>query len=118
MTKRTLASCRCRRGTSCAESHSFAPCPLAPRQASQRYHPNSSNRFDTLKMSLPPAAKLNDYSRPRDWVPLMSGKIVTKYTDPCAHAAKASMKCLEDNQVRDHCTPSETPFFDGVDSAC
>ncbi|CAO1616980.1 unnamed protein product [Parajaminaea phylloscopi] len=46
-----------------------------------------------------------DNSKPRDWVPLMSGKTASKYADPCAHAAKASMKCLEDNQYdRTKCT--------------
>ncbi|KDN43918.1 hypothetical protein K437DRAFT_225307 [Tilletiaria anomala UBC 951] len=42
---------------------------------------------------------------PRDFVAVMSGKAPSKFTDPCAHAAKASMKCLEDNSYdRSKCT--------------
>ncbi|CAO1638641.1 unnamed protein product [Sympodiomycopsis kandeliae] len=37
-------------------------------------------------------------SEPQDWLPIMRSKQTSKYTDPCAHAAKASMKCMEDNQ--------------------
>ncbi|GAK66267.1 cytochrome c oxidase-assembly factor cox23 [Moesziomyces antarcticus] len=38
-----------------------------------------------------------DPSQPRDFVQVMSHKTPSKYTDPCAHAAKLSMKCLDDN---------------------
>lgn len=52
-----------------------------------------------------PAVEADDNAKPRDWIPLMSGKTASKYADPCAHAAKASMKCLEDNQYdRSKCT--------------
>lgn len=40
-----------------------------------------------------------DNAQPRDWIEVLPGKTVSKYADPCAHAAKASMKCLETNQV-------------------
>ena len=43
-----------------------------------------------------PAAQ-SDPSQPRDFVQVMSHKTPSKYTDPCAHAAKLSMKCLDDN---------------------
>ncbi|CAO1627083.1 unnamed protein product [Jaminaea pallidilutea] len=46
-----------------------------------------------------------DNAQPRDWIEVLPGKTVSKYADPCAHAAKASMKCLETNQYdRSKCT--------------
>lgn len=38
-----------------------------------------------------------DNATPRDWIKVMPKKPASKYSDPCAHAAAASMKCLEDN---------------------
>lgn len=34
---------------------------------------------------------------PKDHITVFGNKKPSKYADPCAHAAKASMKCLEDN---------------------
>jgi len=41
---------------------------------------------------------------PKDHISVFGNKKPSKYADPCAHAAKASMKCLEDNNYnRDKC---------------
>lgn len=34
---------------------------------------------------------------PKDFIAVMGSKAPSKFTDPCAHAAQASMKCLEKN---------------------
>lgn len=39
----------------------------------------------------------NDPSQPQDFISVMSHKTPSKFTDPCAHAAKLSMKCLDDH---------------------
>lgn len=38
-----------------------------------------------------------DGREPEDFVKVMGGKTVSKYTDPCAKASELSMKCLEKN---------------------
>lgn len=38
-----------------------------------------------------------DAREPEDFIKVMGGKTPSKYTDPCAKAAKMSMKCLDDN---------------------
>ncbi|KAK0533572.1 Mitochondrial copper homeostasis protein [Tilletia horrida] len=38
-----------------------------------------------------------DTTQPRDHLEVMGGKVASKFADPCAHAAKASMACLEKN---------------------
>ncbi|PWN18820.1 hypothetical protein BCV69DRAFT_314381 [Microstroma glucosiphilum] len=46
-----------------------------------------------------------DNSKPKDWISVMPGKAPSKFSDPCAHAAKASMKCMENNSYdRGKCT--------------
>lgn len=46
-----------------------------------------------------------DNSKPKDWISVMPGKAPSKFSDPCAHAAKASMKCMESNSYdRGKCT--------------
>ncbi|SAM84208.1 related to COX23-protein with function in mitochondrial copper homeostasis [Ustilago bromivora] len=42
-------------------------------------------------------AREGDPSKPEDFISVMSHKTPSKFTDPCAHAAKLSMKCLDDN---------------------
>ncbi|KAK0570127.1 hypothetical protein OC861_000269 [Tilletia horrida] len=37
----------------------------------------------------------SDTTQPRDHLEVMGGKVASKFADPCAHAAKASMACLE-----------------------
>ncbi|EPQ26662.1 uncharacterized protein PFL1_05642 [Pseudozyma flocculosa PF-1] len=44
-----------------------------------------------------PPQQPDDYSKPEDFVKVMGGKTPSKFTDPCAKAAKQSMKCLDDN---------------------
>ncbi|SOV01617.1 related to COX23 - protein with function in mitochondrial copper homeostasis [Ustilago sp. UG-2017a] len=42
-------------------------------------------------------ARGGDPSKPEDFILVMSHKTPSKFTDPCAHAAKLSMKCLDDH---------------------
>ncbi|KAJ9474550.1 Cytochrome c oxidase-assembly factor COX23, mitochondrial [Pseudozyma hubeiensis] len=44
-----------------------------------------------------PSSQPSDPSQPQDFITVMSHKTPSKFTDPCAHAAKLSMKCLDDN---------------------
>ncbi|GAC74396.1 uncharacterized conserved protein [Moesziomyces antarcticus T-34] len=71
-----------------------APYKPTPAEASSSgassYLSNSSPRSGT-------GGAQADPSQPRDFVQVMSHKTPSKYTDPCAHAAKLSMKCLDDN---------------------
>ncbi|CAD7060925.1 unnamed protein product, partial [Tilletia caries] len=41
------------------------------------------------------AEEAKDTTQPRDHLEVMGGKVPSKFADPCAHAAKASMACLE-----------------------
>lgn len=49
----------------------------------------------TQNISLPHDA--DSASVPEDFIKVMGNKAPSKYTDPCAKAAKLSMKCLDDN---------------------
>ncbi|KAN0062745.1 Mitochondrial copper homeostasis protein [Thecaphora frezii] len=47
-----------------------------------------------------------DARKPEDFIKVMGGKQPSKFTDPCAKAAKQSMKCLDDNNYdRTKCGP-------------
>ncbi|KAE8209943.1 hypothetical protein CF319_g4811 [Tilletia indica] len=48
-----------------------------------------------LKRKSDDAASSSDTTQPRDHLEVMGGKVPSKFADPCAHAAKASMACLE-----------------------
>lgn len=49
------------------------------------------------KVAADEAAAKEDPTKPRDWMTVMGGQQTSKYADPCAHAAQASLKCLERN---------------------
>ena len=53
----------------------------------------------------------DDPSKPEDFVAVMSNKTPSKFTDPCAHAAKLSMKCLDDHAYdRSKCSEVFTQY--------
>ncbi|SNX83969.1 related to COX23 - protein with function in mitochondrial copper homeostasis [Melanopsichium pennsylvanicum] len=59
------------------------------------YLSSSSPRINPSKPST--RAVNADPSQPEDFINVMTNKTPSKFTDPCAHAAKLSMKCLDEH---------------------
>ncbi|CDS00183.1 related to COX23-protein with function in mitochondrial copper homeostasis [Sporisorium scitamineum] len=76
-----------------------APYKPTPEEASSAptssYLSSSSPRTSSTNTNT--SASTNDPSQPQDFISVMSHKTPSKFTDPCAHAAKLSMKCLDDH---------------------
>ncbi|CBQ69201.1 related to COX23-protein with function in mitochondrial copper homeostasis [Sporisorium reilianum SRZ2] len=78
-------------------SSQYKPTPEeASTSASSSYLSSSSPRTSTTTTSTT-SSTASDPSQPQDFISVMSHKTPSKYTDPCAHAAKLSMKCLDDH---------------------
>lgn len=69
----------------------YKPTPAEEAQSA------SSSYLSSSSPTRPSRQDPNNPSQPEDFIQVMSGKTPSKYTDPCAHAAKLSMKCLDDN---------------------
>ncbi|KII87449.1 hypothetical protein PLICRDRAFT_255655 [Plicaturopsis crispa FD-325 SS-3] len=69
----------------------FAPLAVLSRSCLLTFYMSTQRPEDNLK--------------PRDWKEdFHSGRVNTKYTDPCRDAANASMKCMDDNSYdRESC---------------
>ncbi|PWZ00035.1 hypothetical protein BCV70DRAFT_200207 [Testicularia cyperi] len=88
----------------------FPPSPETPSsQSNYLSHPHDSSPFTSTSTSASTSSSNGerararggegeeDASKPKDFIKVMGGKTPSKFTDPCAHAAKLSMKCLDDN---------------------
>ncbi|SPO29660.1 related to COX23 - protein with function in mitochondrial copper homeostasis [Ustilago trichophora] len=79
----------------------YKPTPQEEATASTSSYLSSSSprtpHTTTTSSSSSSRSVPEDPSKPEDFISVMSNKTPSKFTDPCAHAAKLSMKCLDDN---------------------
>ncbi|KIS67282.1 uncharacterized protein UMAG_11153 [Mycosarcoma maydis] len=75
----------------------YKPTATEASPSSASSYLSSSSPRPSASASASSRAHVDDPSQPQDFVSVMSHKTPSKFTDPCAHAAKLSMKCLDDH---------------------